>query len=122
MILVDTSIWVDHLRKGDKGLTQLLTQGLVCTHPMVIGELACGNLQNREPLIRLWQSLPAAVEASHEEVLFLLESHNLMGLGIGYVDVHLLAASLLSGDTTLWTRDKRLAKVANSLGVAFSSH
>ena len=122
MILVDTSVWVDHLRQGENTLRQLLTQGLVCSHPMVIGELACGNLQNRAKLLSLWQNLPSSVEASHEEVLTFLESQRLMGTGIGFIDMHLLASCLLSGNTRLWTRDKRLAGIARSLDIAFSSH
>lgn len=122
MVLVDTSVWVDYLRDGDEVLAQLLTQGQVCIHPMVIGELACGRLQNREQLMALWQNLPAPVEAGHQEAMFLLESRSLMGKGIGYVDLHLLAACLLSGDITLWTRDKRLMQVSESLEVAFSTH
>lgn len=120
MVLVDTSVWVDYLRGGDRMLAQLLTQERVCIHPMVIGELSCGRLQNRERLITLWQNLPAPVEASHQEAMFMLESKELMGRGIGYVDLHLLAASLLSSNnTTLWTRDQRLSQVAESLGIAF---
>lgn len=121
MILVDTSVWVDFLRSGDETLAQILTQGEVCIHPMVIGELACGNLQNRKKLISFWQELPELVTASHQEAMYLLESHNLMGRGIGYVDLHLLAASLLSDGTVLWTRDKQLARTAEFLDIAFST-
>jgi hypothetical protein len=120
MILVDTSVWVDHLRRRDETLAQLLTQGQVYIHPMIIGELACGHLQNREQLIVLWQNLPRSVEASHKEAMLFVESHQLMGKGIGFVDVHLLASTRLTANTQLWTRDKRLAGVAQSLGVAFS--
>ena len=119
MILVDASVWVDHLRRGDKTLVSLLTQGLVCTHPMVIGELACGNLQNRAELISLWQDLPFAIEAGYQEAMFFIESNKLMGKGIGYVDLHLLAATQLTSDTQLWTRDKRLATIAGALGIGF---
>ncbi len=122
MVLVDTSVWVDYLRSGDETLSQLLMQGQVCIHSMIIGELACGNLQNRQELLGLWQNLPMQVEASHQEAMFLLESRALMGKGIGYVDLHVLAASLLSSDTQLWTRDKRLARIAESLGFAFPIH
>jgi hypothetical protein len=120
MILVDTSVWVDHLRRGDKTLTQLLTQGQVYTHPMMIGELACGHLQNRKQLIRLWQNLPCTIEATHQEAMLFLETHQLMGEGIGFVDLHLLASTRLSPNTRLWARDKRLAAIADSLGLAFS--
>jgi predicted nucleic acid-binding protein len=120
MILVDTSVWVDHLRRGDKTLTRLLTQGQVCIHPMIIGELACGHLQNRKQLIDLWQNLPCSVEASHPEVMLFVESHRLMGQGIGFVDAHLLTSTRLTANARLWTRDKRLVSVAQSLGVEFS--
>lgn len=120
MILVDTSVWVDYLRNGDKTLAQLLTQGQVCIHPMIIGELACGNLQNREQLMGLWHNLPAVNMASHSEALFFLDSHKLMGKGIGWVDLHLLAASQLTSNTQLWTRDRRLAHIAETLGAGFS--
>lgn len=120
MILVDTSVWVDHLRHSDETLAQLLTQGQVYIHPMITGELACGHLQNREQLIVLWQNLPCSVEASHKEAMLFVESHQLMGKGIGFVDVHLLASARLTANTQLWTRDKRLADVAQSLGIAFS--
>lgn len=119
MVLVDTSVWVDHLRRGNNRLTELLSQGLVCTHPMIIGELACGNLHNRAQLISLWRNLPSAIEASHQEAIVFLESHKLMGKGIGFIDLHLLATTRLTPETCLWTRDKRLAGVAESLAIAF---
>ena len=119
MILVDTSVWIDHLRDSDPMLEKVLTNGQVYMHPMIIGELACGHLQNRHMLLALWQNLPTPVEASHQEAMLLLEARNLMGGGIGYVDLHLLASCLLSGDAQLWTRDKRLARVASSLDIEF---
>lgn len=119
MILVDTSVWIDHLRGRDPTLEQLLIQCQVYMHPMIIGELACGHLQNRRELLALWQHLPTLVEASHQEAMLLLEARNLMGEGIGYVDLHLLASCLLSVDAQLWTRDKRLARVAGSLDIEF---
>jgi len=121
MVLIDTSVWVDYLRSGNDTLVRLLTQGQVCMHPMIIGELACGHLKNREQLMGLWQNLPSIVEASHTETLFFLDSHKLMGKGIGWVDLHLLAASLLSNNVKLWTRDKRLTHIAETLGVKFSA-
>jgi len=105
MVLVDTSLWVDYLRHGDAVLADLLSRGLVCIHPMVIGELACGNLKNRVKLLALWQDLPRVTEASHSEVLVLLEQKQLMGKGIGYIDLHLLASTYLSATTQLWTLD-----------------
>lgn len=122
MVLVDTSIWVDHLRQGNVNLARLLTRGQACIHNMVIGELACGNLQNRNQLMALWQNLPAVVTASHQEALFLLESHSLMGKGIGYVDLHLLSSCLLTHTAQLWTRDKRLLGIAETLGITYTGH
>lgn len=121
MVLVDTSVWVDYLRGGDDILARLLLKGQVCMHPMIIGELACGHLQSRQQLMGLWNNLPSVATANHEEALFFLDTHALAGKGIGWVDLHLLAASLLSGNTKLWTRDKRLARIADGLGVGFSA-
>jgi predicted nucleic acid-binding protein len=122
VILVDTSIWIDHLRSADTVLIRLLEAGEVMTHPFIIGELACGNLRKREEVLSLLHDLPQANVADHEEMLFLIERHDLMGLGIGYVDVHLLASTLLTSSTLLWTRDKRLGAVAGRLHTRFSSH
>jgi len=119
MILVDTSVWVDHLRAGDEGLVALLDRALVLTHPFVVGELACGNLRNRAQVLRLLQDLPQTPVASDVEVLFFIEQHRLMGRGIGYIDAHLLAASALADPARLWTRDQRLAKVATDLKLAY---
>lgn len=122
MVLVDTSVWVDFLRSGDEELSALLAHNQVCMHPMVMGELACGNLKNRTKLLQLWTSLPQAQPATHSEVLYFLESQQLMGKGIGYVDLHLLASTQLSAHTQLWTRDKRLALLAESLECAYLNH
>ena len=120
MILVDSSVWIDHLRNGEPALVALLNTGQVLTHPFVVGELACGNLKNRTAVLSLLQDLPAAPVASDEEVLFFIERHDLMGRGIGYVDAHLLSAASLTGTTRqLWTRDKRLAAVAEAMGLAY---
>lgn len=119
MILVDTSVWVDHLRTGDAALAELLNHSQVLMHPFVVGELACGNLRNRGEVLRLLKDLPQAVLASDEEVLFFIERNALMGRGIGYVDAHLLAAVTLSGSTQLWTRDKRLRTVTEALNLAY---
>ncbi|MBF5057022.1 PilT protein-like protein [Alcanivorax sp. 521-1] len=117
MVLVDTSVWVDHLRVGDAGLVRLLEDHRVRMHPFVVGELACGNLARRDQVLELLRGLPGVPVADQDEVLFLIERHGLMGRGIGFVDAHLLAATRLSGATTLWTRDRRLAEAARLLGV-----
>ena len=119
MILVDTSVWVDHLRAGDAELAALLNGSHVLMHPFVLGELACGNLRNRTEVLALLKDLPRAAVATDEEVLFFIERHALMGRGIGYVDAHLLAAVTLGGGTRLWTRDKRLRTVADALALAY---
>lgn len=116
MILVDTSVWVDHLRKGDKGLAALLTASSVLIHPFVIGELACGNLRKRNEVLALLKNLPRVTVTTDDEVLFFIERHALMGRGLGYVDMHLLAAVTLHGTARLWTRDKRLRASADALG------
>ncbi len=118
MILVDTSVWVFHLRVGDKHLKQLLIDGDVATHPFVIGELACGNLKNRQKILALFQYLPQSKLASQEEVLQFIEIHALMGLGIGFLDIHLLASAHLS-QIPIWTLDKKLDAAALSLGVRY---
>jgi len=119
MILVDTSVWIDHLRRGTPALAAALEEGSVLMHPFVLGELACGNLNNRDEVLRLLGDLPAAPSVTASEILHFIEARHLMGQGIGYVDLHLLASALLSG-TALWTRDKRLAAVATDLGIAFA--
>lgn len=117
MILVDTSVWIDFLR-GAGPLGELLNRGEVYTHPFVIGELACGNLPDRNNTLTLLLELPTVLAAQENEVLFFIEKHSLMGRGIGYVDVHLLAATALSG-CKIFTRDKRLHTVADELQLAY---
>ncbi len=117
MILVDTSVWVEHLRRGLPRLVTLLQEGEVLIHPWVIGELACGHLRNRQQVLQLLQGLPLATVANDAEVLLLIERQRLMGRGIGYVDAHLLASARLS-HCRLWTQDRRLAAVALEQGVA----
>jgi predicted nucleic acid-binding protein len=121
VILVDTSVWIDHLRSGVGLLGTALDEGEVLTHPFVIGELACGNIRNRAEVMRFLQRLPLAREATHAEVVAMIEGRRLMGAGIGYADAHLLAATALTPSTSLWTRDKRLADVARKLGLTASS-
>lgn len=121
MILVDSSVWVDHLRVSDPALVELLNSARVLVPPFVVGELACGNLQNRNVVLSLLQDLPTVPVATDEEVLFFIERHGLMGKGIGYIDAHLLAAVALVGTERLWTRDKRLCTVAMSMGLAFEA-
>lgn len=117
MILVDTSVWIDHLRKGDVELTKLLNAGQVMIHPFVMGELALGNLQNRNVVLSTLRNLPRALVASDEEVLHFIESQALFGAGIGYIDAHLLASARISPNTLLWTRDKRLLAESVRLGL-----
>ena len=117
MILVDTSIWIDHLRQRDERLSKLLNQCQVLAHPFVIGELALGNLQNRAAILGALQDLPQAPVATEGEVLSFIEQNALYGIGIGYIDAHLLAAVRLSPGATLWTRDKRLLAAGTGLGL-----
>ena len=119
MILVDTSIWIDHLRSGEPALATALEDGRVLMHPFVLGELACGNLKNRSEMLRLLGGLPAAPTATDPEALALIERRALMGRGIGYIDVHLLASTALADDARMWSRDRRLAGVAAELELAF---
>jgi predicted nucleic acid-binding protein len=119
LILVDTSVWVDHLRRGDARLASLLESASALIHPFIIGEIACGSLRERETVLELLQDLPMATVADSDEVLVFIERHRLHGKGIGYVDVHLLAAVALSEGATLWTRDKRLQSVSKALGCAY---
>jgi predicted nucleic acid-binding protein len=117
LIIVDTSVWVDHLQRGDAQLVDLLEGNVVLSHAFVIGEIACGSLADRTLTLELLQQLPMAVVAEFDEVLGYIERHNLHGKGVGYVDVHLLASAAISG-AQLWTRDKRLRAVARELGYA----
>lgn len=116
MILVDTSVWVDHLRGREKGLAPLLLEGLVLTHALVIEELACGNLQQREEILELLTGLPQAPRAGHSELLDFIDDNKLHGLGIGAVDVHLMASARL-GHARLWSKDKALCRTAKRLAV-----
>ena len=118
MILVDTSIWIDHLRVSDERLARLLDACQVLAHPFVTGELALGNLGNRNAVLGALQDLPQAGVATEPEVLRFIELKGLFGLGIGYIDAHLLAAVLLTPGSLLWTRDKRLLAASAQLGIS----
>jgi predicted nucleic acid-binding protein len=117
MILVDTSVWIDHLHQSEPALVGLLEQAQVCIHPMVIGELALGSLRNRSVILELLADLPGIPVATHSEVLHLVQSHTLYGLGLSLVDAHLLASLRLAGSSQLWTRDRRLHAAAGGLGI-----
>lgn len=119
MLLVDTSVWVDHFHRTDMALVDALESGRVLTHPMVIGELACGNLKARHEKLELLALLPQAPVAAHSEVLQFIDAYSLMGQGIGFIDAHLLASAALDSNVRLWTRDKRLAQAAARHGWAY---
>ena len=119
MILVDTSVWVDHFRHTEPRLVAALEEENVLTHPFIIGELACGNLRNRDEIFDLLKRLPVAPVATDREALQLIDGHRLMGRGIGFIDVHLLASTAISGTARLWTRDHRLAEIASHLSLGY---
>lgn len=119
MVLVDTSVWVSHLRDGNIELADLLDEGRVLCHPLIIGELACGNLKNRTLILSFLKRLPMSIEAGHEEVLLFIENNRLMGKGLGYVDVQLIASAVLTG-VPVWTLDKKLAQTADDLRIKYS--
>jgi predicted nucleic acid-binding protein len=121
VILVDTSIWIDHWRNGDERLTHLLESGQVLVHPFVVGELGLGNLLHREQVLTALQDLPQATTATDAEVLGFIDQAALAGSGIGYIDAHLLAAVRLTPGSQLWTRDKRLLAVTARLGLAYAA-
>jgi predicted nucleic acid-binding protein len=118
MVLVDTSIWIDHLRKGNVHLEKLLLDMEVACHPFIIGELACGNLKNRSEIVSLLHSLPLTPSIENGEILHFIERNKLMGIGIGIVDVHLLASARLA-HIPIWTSDKRLLNTSASLKMAY---
>ena len=118
MILVDTSIWIDHFRHGDEHLIQLLQAGRVISHTFIIGELALGCLKNRNTILDSLKDLPQAVVATDNEVMRFIDENTLFGKGIGFIDAHLLAAARLTPGSRLWTRDKRLLTVAATLNLA----
>ncbi|MGO9411444.1 MAG: type II toxin-antitoxin system VapC family toxin [Spirochaetia bacterium] len=116
MTLVDTSVWVDHFRKGNSTLSQLLNESQVLTHPFVIGELACGNLKNRTEILKLLKELPPAVVAENNEVMQFIEKNRLYGVGIGWIDAHLIASALLS-EATVMTLDKQFGNAVSRLNL-----
>ena len=117
MILVDTSVWIDHLRHSNNTLMNLLNTGRVLAHSFIIGELALGNLQQRDAILDALNNIPRAKIATDEEVLTLINQSKLYGLGVGYIDAHLLASVRLTPSALLWTQDKRLGKAAEQLGL-----
>ena len=121
MTLVDTSVWIDHLRAGNRMLRSLLEIGEVLAHPFVVRELACGTLSNRVEILTLLQALPEAQIAEHEEVMRVVEREHLYGQGIGWIDAHLLASARLSR-AALWTLDRHLSKIASQLNLTAISH
>jgi predicted nucleic acid-binding protein len=116
MVLVDTSVWINHFRHSDPALAELLDEGSVLTHSFILGELACGNLENRQAIFRYFRALPAAVEATHAEVLHFIEQRKLWGKGIGWVDAHLLTSAVLS-ESKLWTHDGALLRTAGNVAL-----
>lgn len=115
MVLIDTSVWIQHFRHGEPELARLLGQGTVLLHPFVLGELACGNFRNRAAVLENLRALRTCQAATAEEVLWLIEDRRLWGGGIGLVDAHLLAAALLA-NCSLWTIDERLHRAASDAG------
>lgn len=120
MVLVDTSIWVVHLRNGNIGLETLLNKGNVVCHPFIVGELACGNLKNRVEILSLLQTLPMAIHGEHEEVMRFTEDHTLMGKGLGYIDIHLIVSAIIT-EIPLWTVDKKLNEISLKLEIGYRS-
>lgn len=119
MILADSSVWIEHLRRNDAHLAALLLQEQILIHSMVIGELACGSLANRQAVLWRWQRLPRLSPVNDERAIQFIEERQLMSRGIGFIDVHLLAAVAAKKGTRLWSRDKKLAGLAKELGLAF---
>lgn len=119
MVLIDTSVWVEHLQRGNAELSALLNQGQVLAHPFVVGELALGSLQQRNMVLEALQNLPTCTTATDAEVFSFIHTNVLHGIGIGYVDAHLLAATRLTPSVKLWTLDKRLQAAAARLGLSY---
>ena len=119
MVLVDTSVWVNHFRRGVHHLAKLLMDAEVACHSFIIGELACGNIGNRDEILNLLRSLPLAPAINMDEYLYFVERNQLYGIGIGFVDVHLLASAKLAG-VPLWTTDRKLQHAAHNLDLSYS--
>jgi predicted nucleic acid-binding protein len=120
MVLVDTSVWVSHFRDGNIDLENLLNNGNVLCHPLIVGELACGNLKDRTVILSFLQLLPMSIEAAHDEVLSFIENNRLMGKGMGYVDAQLVASALLTS-VPIWTLDNKLAQLADGLHIKYKN-
>ena len=120
MILPDTSVWIDHIRSEIAHVDYLLNEGQVLMHPMVIGELACGNLRDRDAMLAKFRQTPELPELSHDEVIQFIEDNRIMGMGIGFVDAHLLASVAKAEGCQLWTRDRRLRNAAIRLNLAYA--
>lgn len=118
MVLVDTSVWVAHLRHGDLRLESLLNNSRVVCHPFIIGELACGNLKNRAEILSLLGALPMAISIEHGEAMHFIENRLLMGKGLGYIDIHLLASAIVT-KVPLWTFDKKLKDISIEMGTGY---
>jgi predicted nucleic acid-binding protein len=118
VILVDTSIWIDHFRHGDAALRKIIEDDRLLCHPVVIGELALGSLRDRDAVVAFLAAQPEALIASHNEVMSLIDRHSIFGMGIGYTDAHLLASALIDRRSILWTRDKDLAAAAQKAGAS----
>jgi len=119
VILVDTSVWIDHFRQANRMLSSLLDRDEVILHPFVLGELACGNLSNREEIIALLHALPVISKADDDEIIFFIKRHALMGRGVGLIDMHLLASCRIA-KCSLWTKDRRLKGIAIEMGIDYS--
>lgn len=120
MILLDTSVWIDHFRQQEQKLKPFLEGNLILAHPFIIGELALGSMPRYDLILRSLEELPKARIATDQEVLWLITQEALQGSGIGYVDAHLIASARLTPETRLWSRDKRLSRVAEALGVGYA--
>jgi len=118
VVLVDTSVWVSHLHRGEAHLARLLDDAQVVTHSFIVGELACGQLKNRREILSLLQALPSVPTVSQEEVMYFIERHSLPGRGVGFIDAHLLASARLAG-ASLWTLDTPLKRVAEKLNLSY---